>query len=96
MIDRVSQMQVKEVINVRDGSRLGTVGDLEIDTETGKVMSLVLFGKGRLISFGRGGDYIVPWDSIQMIGDDTILVDANAISLGDNRKRGGIIGKIFE
>lgn len=73
---RVFDLHRKEVVNIRDGTRLGTVGDLEIDTATAKILSLVLYGRLRLFGLlGREEDRVIPWSEIRIIGEDIILVD---------------------
>ncbi len=73
---RLVELRHKEVINACDGTRIGYVDDLEIDTKCARVVSLVVFGRPRFFGiFGRSEDYIIPWDNINLIGEDTILVD---------------------
>ena len=76
MIDRFSRFRCKEVINICDGSRLGYVNDLELDTDCGKVPAIIIPGPCRFFGlFGRDHDYVVPWCCIRRIGEDIILVD---------------------
>lgn len=72
---RLSELQLKEVISVVDGRRLGFIIDLEIDVRTGKVRSLILAdpdNKGHL--FGKGEEVAVHWSQILRIGSDVILI----------------------
>lgn len=69
---RITDLRCKEVINIRDGARLGFVSDIEVDTTCGQVVAIVVPTGGFI--FG-GDDVVVPWCSIVKIGDDTILVD---------------------
>lgn len=39
---RISELQMKDVINISDGKRLGNIGDIEIDIDTGR-FALLLF-----------------------------------------------------
>lgn len=72
---RIIDMRHKEVINIRDGTRLGNVSDLEIDTVSAKVSALIIYGRLRFFGlFGREDDIVVKWEDIKVIGDDTILV----------------------
>ena len=76
MIDRFTLMRHKEVINICDGCRLGYVGDVEIRVPEGSVKGIVVFGPCRFFGlFGRGEDFYIPWECIQRIGDDIILID---------------------
>jgi len=69
-------LRYKEVVNVRDGCALGCVSDIEVDTVTAKVISLIIYGKCRLFGlFFREEDIIIKWCDIEVIGEDTILVN---------------------
>ncbi|OON98426.1 MAG: photosystem reaction center protein H [Epulopiscium sp. Nele67-Bin004] len=73
---RISDMKHKEIINILDGSRLGYICDVEIDWTEGKVKTLIVPGPGKIMGmFGRELEYIIPWDNIKKIGEDTILVE---------------------
>ena len=76
MLERFSQFRCKEVINICDGSRLGYVSDLELDTDCGRVPAIIVPGPCRFFGlFGRDSDYVIPWPCIRRIGEDIILVD---------------------
>lgn len=73
---RIYEMRQKEVINTRDGCRLGYICDIEVDTENGKIEKIIVPGPGKIFGiFGREQEYQIPWDAIKQIGDDLILVD---------------------
>ena len=73
---RFRDLRRKEVININDGSRLGPVGDVDLRVPEGQIAAIVVFGPARFFGlFGRGEEYYIPWDCIQRIGDDIILVD---------------------
>ncbi|MDR0889664.1 MAG: YlmC/YmxH family sporulation protein [Oscillospiraceae bacterium] len=75
---RFSTLQCKEVINICDGNRLGYVRDLEVDTVNGKIVAIIVPAAGKLFGlFGRNEDYVIPWDHIEQIGDDVILVNTH-------------------
>ena len=63
-----------EIINLCDGGRLGYASDFEFDKESERILSLVIHGNCGFLGFGRGDDLIIPWNMIQCIGEDTILV----------------------
>lgn len=76
MLFRFSELRCKEVINLSDGARLGFVSDLELDGETGRVLSLLIPGPGRFFGLFSGSTvYVIPWPCIRRIGGDLILVD---------------------
>lgn len=71
----VTDLRAKEVINIEDGSRIGCVTDVEVNTSTGCVVSIIVFcGKGICGFLGRGEEITICWQDIIVIGDDTILV----------------------
>ncbi len=71
-----SDFRQKEVINIRDGRRLGYVIDMEFNLYEGRVTAIVVPGANRLLGFLKGDDdLVIPWEKIKKIGDDVILVD---------------------
>ncbi len=74
---RYKDISGKEIINVTQGSRLGILGqtDLEIDIETGQIKSFIIpnykwFGLKK-----EGAEIRIPWDSIKKIGEDMIMIE---------------------
>lgn len=75
----VSDLKMKEVINIVDGKRLGAITDIEIDAESGRLTAIVVPGNGKFLGlFGRNEDVVIPWEKINKIGFDVILVEALA------------------
>ena len=75
-MERIADLQCKEVVNITDGCRLGYVSDVELDILTGKVVAIVVPGKCRFFGlFGRADDYVIPWQCIRRFGEDIILVE---------------------
>lgn len=73
---RIRDFRCKEVINVCDGCRLGYVSDLDVRVPEGQVVAIIVYGPGRFFGlFGRGEEFYIPWECIQRIGDDIILID---------------------
>lgn len=87
MICRMDELQRKDVIHVRDGSRLGTVCDAEIDTSNARLTAIVIYGKPKLFGLlGHEDDIVIHWPDIAVIGEDTILVNANLPTINPRRK----------
>lgn len=78
MLCRIQEFRYKDVVCMEDGTRLGYVGDVEIDTETAQLRSIVIYGKYHWLFFAREEDIVVPWEEIRLIGEDTILVNVTA------------------
>ncbi len=65
----------KEVIVRNDGKRLGHISDLEIDGDNGRITALVIYVKDKKSGlFGKTDELIIPWNHIEVIGTDVILV----------------------
>lgn len=72
---KISEFQVKDVVNISDGKKLGNIGDIEINVTTGKIEAVIIGGAGKVLGFfGRDEEIIIPWKNILKIGEDVILV----------------------
>lgn len=75
MTVRIAELRDRQVICVKNGALLGMVGDIELDIETGRLSSIVIFGRPKGFGlFGRDDDLVIPWEDIEIIGNETILV----------------------
>lgn len=73
---KISDLRMREVINVMNGKKLGLIKDIEIDLDAGRIKSVVLPGNGKVLGlFGRNDDVVVPWQKIKKLGMDVILVE---------------------
>lgn len=62
----------KEVINKKDGKRLGYVKNAGVDPLCGSITSIIVpCGSGL---FPSKEDALIPWSDIEKIGEDVILV----------------------
>ena len=69
---RLSELQLKEIINISNGKRIGVIVDVIVST-SGNIEKLVLEEKrGRKFS---KEEYEISWNQIIKIGDDIILID---------------------
>ncbi len=100
MLCRITDMHNKEVINICDGMRLGHVDDVEVDTCSAQLVSLIIYGRsGFLGILGREEDIVIPWKEIEVIGEHTILVN-HPVSLcppelRKKRRRSSVLNGIF-
>lgn len=77
---RISDLRLLDVVNVKDGRRLGPIKDLDLDLERGVVKGIIVQGPSRsrgLFGNGKSDDFVLTWDRVKKIGVDVILVDAN-------------------
>ena len=66
---------MKDVVNVANGKKLGNIGDIDINVQTGIINAVIIGGTGKVLGFfGRDEDIVIPWKNILKIGEDVILV----------------------
>ncbi|SHK39513.1 YlmC/YmxH family sporulation protein [Paramaledivibacter caminithermalis] len=71
-----SDLKMKEVINVVNGTRIGFIYDFEINLEKSRVESIIVPKEGKFLKiFSKDNDYIIPWKRIVKVGQDIILVE---------------------
>lgn len=72
---KLSELQMKEIIVIEDGRRLGHIHDLEIDVDSGYITSLILLEQNKKGGFfAKGTETSVKWSQITTIGTDVILI----------------------
>lgn len=72
----LSDLQLKEIIDVSSGKKLGSIIDVEVDSK-GFIKKMILDNRrnrARIFSNNREEVYI-EWKNIVKLGDDIILVD---------------------
>ena len=69
-----AELRELEIINLCDGTRLGYACDFEFDREDARILALVIGAGGGFFGFGKGDELVSPWEKIECIGEDTILV----------------------
>ena len=79
-MERIStcDLREKEVINLCNGARLGCPNDFEFQSCDGRIAALVITHSGGCLGLGRERELIIPWNRIECIGEDTILVKLSA------------------
>ena len=71
----IRELCEKEVVQLEQGVCLGRADDLEFDPTTAQLQSLILLGRPRLLGLlGRDESLTIPWQEIETIGTDAILV----------------------
>lgn len=72
---RIDELKNKQVVCVKNGCVLGYISDVAIDTENGRLEKIIIFGRPRFFGLlGREEDIIIPWQDIDVIGQETILI----------------------
>lgn len=70
----LSDLQNKDIINMKDGNNLGRIIDAKIDN-TGKVIYFVSEERKFIRKMTRGLEITFSYEKIKKIGSDVILVD---------------------
>ena len=68
----LSELQLKEMINISDGKRIGTIVDVVVSTNGNIEKLLEEEKRGRKFS---KEEYEISWSQIIKVGDDIILID---------------------
>ncbi len=93
---KIAELKDKQVLSIKDASVIGYVTDIEIDSNDGKLISIIISGKNRGFSvLSRGEDIVIPFEKIDVIGNDSILVSFDGYIPGAKRKRGILSGLFF-
>lgn len=95
MTCRITDMRNKDVICIKDGTRLGCICDLEIDVTCAKLVAIIIYGRPKLFGLlGREDDIVICWKDIAIIGEDAVLV--NYVEPAHCRKKKqGFLRQIF-
>ena len=82
------QLCKKDVVQLGSGVKLGRADDLELEMGSAQVCSLIL--RGRFGLLGRGEDLVIPWQQIETIGEDVILVNCPVQDLPPRPEEDGL------
>ena len=74
---RLSDLQNKDVVDISSGDRIGNVIDVEISSDTGNIMKIIVYDKKGLFNMLRSDEISISWNQIKKIGSDVILVTKN-------------------
>lgn len=75
---RLSDLQNKDVIDIKTGERIGNVIDIDISYETGKILKMIIYDNRGFIKMLRKEEELsISWEQIKNIGTDVILVSRN-------------------
>ena len=70
---RISELQNKDVINIKDGKKIGNIIDVVIDLN-GKMESIIVEQMKGMRVFTNKEDIEITWEQIEKIGEDVILI----------------------
>lgn len=74
---RLSELVGKDIVNIQNGSRLGTVADsdLVVNADTGEIDSMILPSRGGLFNIWDRSNLNIPWTAVRKIGSEVIIVE---------------------
>lgn len=73
-MSRGYELKNKEVININTAEKLGYVSDVEFGESSGNIEAIIVPKRCGLWSKIRGNELIIPWEMIEVVGKDVILV----------------------
>ena len=88
----VTDLRNKDVIWRCDGKRIGNICDVDVDTCSGKVVAIVIYGRNRCFGLlGHEEDIRIRWEDIEVIGDDTVIVSRRPVCKNVRSRRQKIL-----
>ena len=72
----LSELQSKQIVNIKDGKNVGKIVDAIIDGN-GNTLSFVVQRGKLFMKIIKKNDIEIKWSQIKKIGEDVILVDIN-------------------
>ena len=77
MLCTLTDLRRKEIVDTKTGVILGRADDIQFDSETSNIISMIIYGRPRFFGFfGRDSDLSVKFEDVTLIGKDAILVTA--------------------
>lgn len=74
---RLSDLQNKDVVDISSGDKIGNIIDVEISTETGNIIKLIVYEKKGFFNLLNKEEVSIKWNQIKKIGSDVILISRN-------------------
>lgn len=78
---RLSEMEGKDIVNIYDGRRMGSVAesDLVVDEYNGEIVSLIMPNRGNFFNLWVDRQRLtIPWDAVKKIGREVIVIDVDS------------------
>lgn len=73
---KLTELMNKDIINDEDGIKLGKIIDIDLDSNEGSILSVIINKGIKLASiFSTKEQISIPWSKIIKIGNDVIIVD---------------------
>ena len=73
----LSEFQSKDVINIKNGKKIGNIIDCKINPDTGSITSFLIVPYKGTFSFKGANKIDIDYKNIERIGEDVILINYN-------------------
>ena len=73
---KLSELQRKDIVSIRDGKKIGKIIDVEFDTKSGYMVHFVI-EKAHFVRniFSTTDEIVIKFSQIKKLGEDVILID---------------------
>ena len=73
---KLSELQRKDIVSIRDGKKIGKIIDVEFDTKSGYMIHFVI-EKAHFVRslFSTTEEITIKFSQIKKLGEDVILID---------------------
>ena len=73
---KLSELQRKDIINIKDGKKVGKIIDVEFDLNSGYMIKFII-EKNNFIKnlFTNNDEITIKFNQIKKLGEDVILID---------------------
>ena len=71
----LSEFQNKDVVNLADGKKIGSIVDCKIEPGEGKIISFLIQPIHGVFSFRGSNKLEIKYENISKIGEDVILIN---------------------
>ena len=73
---KLSELQKKDIVNIRDGKKVGKIIDVEFDSNSGVMIHFVI-ERAHIVRnlFSQTQDIKIKFNQIKKLGEDVILID---------------------
>ncbi|ADY56528.1 sporulation protein, YlmC/YmxH family [Syntrophobotulus glycolicus DSM 8271] len=84
----LSELAEKEIVNLHDGAKLGTMGESDIRiNDQGGIEAIIVSPRANHVWFlaknsnRENENIVIPWQAVKKIGNEVIIVDIDIPSL---------------
>jgi len=75
---KLSELQRKDIVNIKDGKKIGKIVDVEFDTSNGYMIKFIIESSHFMKNLFAQNDVLtIKFTQIKKLGEDVILIDIN-------------------